>query len=218
MANFLVVDDEKQIRTMIKKALEEMGNSAETVANGEEALKTLFDKKYDGVFTDIRMPGMNGLDLLKAMKEENFNIPKVVISAYASVENVIEVFKLGARDFITKPFSPEEIKTAASTMQTDYIDIKETSQYVRGLIKQGATSSAEEYLSQLFAKYQSSPIPHYLKALIHISKLDKESAERHLKASLALDENYEPALKKLEEFKKQTKTESGKDVGEKEEE
>ena len=199
MPEFLIVDDETQIRNMIKKALDEVEYQSDSVANGEEALKALFEKHYDGVFTDLKMPGMDGFKLLDAMNEESMNIPTVVVSAYTEADKIISCFQKGIMDFITKPFTPEEIKNTAKEMLKLRIDIKETAQYVKGLIQQNAFSGAEKYLSSLFASYPSSPIPHYLMALKYLKEGNKSKALRHLRASIALDDGYEPAKKQLED-------------------
>jgi len=200
MPVFLIVDDETQIRNMIKKALKEIEYESDTVANGEEALKALFEKKYDGVFTDLRMPGMDGFHLLDAMNEESMNTPRVVVSAYTDAEKIIKCFQKGILDFITKPFTPDEIKNAAKEMIKQRIDIKETAQYVKGLIQQNAYGGAEKYLASLFSAYPSSPIPHYLMGLKYLKEGSDLKAIKHLKASHSLDEGYEPAKKILEEI------------------
>src|SRR6056297_608270 len=199
MPEFLIVDDETQIRNMIKKALDELDYQSDSVANGEEALKALFEKQYDGVFTDLKMPGMDGFKLLDAMNEESMNTPRIVVSAYTDADKIISCFQKGITDFITKPFTPEEIKNAAKEMLKLRIDIKETAQYVKGLIQQNAFSGAEKYLSKLFSSYPSSPIPHYLMGLKYLKEAKKLNALRQFKASYALDESYEPAKKQLEE-------------------
>jgi len=201
MAVFLIVDDETHIRNMLKKALEELEYEADSVANGEEALRALFEKRYDGLFTDLKMPGMNGLDLLKAMNEETITIPKVVVSVCTEADKIIQCFQLGIMNYITKPFTPEEIKAAAKQMLKLKIDIKETTQYVKGLIQQNALSSAEKYMSKLFSAYPSSPIPHYLYGLKNLKEGDLAKSLKHLKASLSLDESYDPAKRQLEEIK-----------------
>ena len=199
MPEFLIVDDETQIRNMIKKALDELDYQSDSVANGEEALKALFEKQYDGVFTDLKMPGMDGFKLLDAMNEESMNTPRIVVSAYTDADKIISCFQKGITDFITKPFTPEEIKNAAKEMLKMRIDIKETAQYVKGLIQQHAFSGAEKYLSKIFSAFPSSPIPHYLMGLKYLKEGNKAKALKHFKASIALDEKYEPAKKQLEE-------------------
>ncbi len=209
MPVFLIVDDEIHIRNMIKKAIDELEYQSDSVANGEEALHALFEKKYDGVFTDLKMPGMDGFDLLDAMNEEVMNIPTVVVSAYTEAENIIKCFRKGIMDFITKPFTPEEIKKVAKDMLKKRIDIKETTQYVKGLIKQNALGEAEKYLSILFGTYSSSPLPHYLMGMKCMKEGSEVKALKHLKASIALDESYEPAKKMIEEIlTNQEKTEA----------
>jgi len=200
MPVFLIVDDETQVRNMIKKALDEIEYESDSVANGEEALKALFEKKYDGVFTDLKMPGMDGFQLLDALNEESMSVPRVAVSAYTDAEKIIKCFQKGIMDFITKPFTPDEIKNAAKEMLKQKIDIKETAQYVKGLIQQNAYGGAEKYLSALFSAYPSSPIPHYLMGLKYLKEASELKAIRHLKASCALDEGYDPARKLLDEI------------------
>jgi YesN/AraC family two-component response regulator len=143
------------------------------------------------------MPGMDGFALLEAMKEEGFTTPVSVVSAYSEPENIIRCFKLGAIDFVTKPFSPDEIKDVIKEMLKHKLDMKETAQYIRGLIKQGAIKSAEDYLKELFYSFPSSPIPHYLMGLKFLAENDTRMAKHHLRASNALDDGYEPAKSKL---------------------
>jgi len=131
MPDFLIADDEQQIRNMIKQYLSELGHVAVTVSNGQEALEKLFNNKFSGLFTDLRMPGLDGIGLLNAINEEQILIPTVVVTAYATVELSAELFKLGIKDLITKPFSPEEIKSAANLTLKYSLDLKRNSPFER---------------------------------------------------------------------------------------
>jgi len=197
MALFLVVDDEQHIRNLIKQYIGEMGHESDVAANGEEALKMIFEKKYTGMFTDVRMPGLDGITLLNAIREEQFKLPTVVVSAYANVELVTEAFKLGILDFITKPFSPNEIKAAVTEILKQTLDIKESSQYIRGMIEQKAFSQARDYICKLFSVYPDSPIPHFLYAYMKEIMGNKDEAVKHYKASVALDGGYDPSKNRL---------------------
>lgn len=197
MPLFLVVDDEQHIRNLIRQYITEMGFDSDVAANGEEALKMVFEKKYTGIFTDIRMPGLDGISFLKALREESMNIPSVVVSAYANVELVTDAFKIGILDFITKPFSPNEIKSAVSLIMKQTFDIKEASQYIRGMIEQKAFSQAREYICKLFSVFPDSPLPHFLYAFMKENMGKKEDAFKHYNASLALDSGYDPARQRL---------------------
>jgi two-component system response regulator PilR (NtrC family) len=105
----LVVDDEKSMRDMLKILFEKEGFEAETAENGEEALRLVSEKVYDLVLSDIRMGKVSGLDLLREIKNQS-NPPQVVLmTAYASTETAVEALKLGAVDYIIKPFDVNEL-------------------------------------------------------------------------------------------------------------
>ncbi|MFQ5900639.1 MAG: sigma-54-dependent transcriptional regulator [Thermodesulfobacteriota bacterium] len=106
----LVVDDEKSMREFLSIFLKREGYEVMTAASGKEAMK-LFDQTiFDMVITDIKMPRMNGLDLLKATKDRNPETAVIMITAYASVDTAVEAMKRGAYDYISKPFKVDEIK------------------------------------------------------------------------------------------------------------
>jgi len=106
----LIVDDELSMREFLSILLEKDGYSALAAANGKEALRLLDGEKVDLIISDIRMPTMNGLDLLAAAKKIDSNLPVVMITAYASPEDAVSAMKIGAYDYITKPFKLDEIR------------------------------------------------------------------------------------------------------------
>jgi len=108
--NILVVDDEGIMRQLLADVLKDAGYNVWTAESGEEALKIAEKMEFEVVLTDLRMPGMTGIEVLKKFKEKNTNICVIVITAYASVESAVEAMKIGAYDYITKPFNLEEIK------------------------------------------------------------------------------------------------------------
>jgi len=105
----LVVDDEPMICESCKEILEDEGFFVDMAYSGEEGLRKGLEKKFDLVILDIRMPDISGMTLLKRMKTEQKNTPVVMITAYSTVESAVEAMKLGARDFVPKPFTPEEL-------------------------------------------------------------------------------------------------------------
>lgn len=206
---FLVADDEYRIRTMIRQYIEESGYEAECVSNGEEVLRKIYGSvHYNGLFTDLRMPGMDGITLIRALYEEQINIPTVIVSAFGSIEIATEAFKKGVLDFISKPFSPEEIKEAAKLMLNHFLDLKETANTVKGLIEQKAFSSSLKYLLPLFSQYPSSAIPHFLYGLIKEAMGEFEEAVKHFLASNALDKSYDPSVRKIIEYRPKYSKES----------
>jgi len=105
----LIVDDEENIRWVFKKALGKKDFLVDTAANGEDALTKIQSNDYLIVFTDIFMEGMTGLELLNRVKDTNPNIKIVVMTAQDTMNNTIEAMRLGAYDYISKPFDFDEI-------------------------------------------------------------------------------------------------------------
>jgi len=107
----LVVDDEENIRTSMKGLLSEEGYNVLTAANGTEAIKLIEDDDIDIAFLDVVMPGMDGLQVLEYIHKLKPGLCVVMITAYGNTEMVVQAMKLGAYDFIDKPFSkPEELE------------------------------------------------------------------------------------------------------------
>lgn len=109
MAYILVVDDEEKMRHLLSIMLEGEGHRADQAGNGLEALEKIRETVYDMVITDIKMPGMDGVQLLEKMKELNILCPVVFITAFATVESAVEAMRQGAEDYITKPFDAHKI-------------------------------------------------------------------------------------------------------------
>ncbi len=103
----LVVDDELIVRDSIKEWLEDEGFAVEMAASGQEALDKLATKPYHLMLTDIKMPGMDGVELLKRAHKPFPDLTVVMMTAYATVETAIEAMKVGALDYLLKPFDPE---------------------------------------------------------------------------------------------------------------
>ena len=106
----LIVDDEQQMRAAMETALARMGHAVTKCENGEEALAILERSKIDLVISDMKMPVMNGSQLLEAINKQYPSLPVIMITAYGTIEQAVEVMKNGAFDFITKPFSAEELE------------------------------------------------------------------------------------------------------------
>ena len=103
----LVVDDELIVRDSIKEWLEDEGFSVDMAASGPEALDKLSTKSYHLMLTDIKMPGMDGVELLKNAHKRFPDLTVIMMTAYATVETAIEALKIGALDYLLKPFDPE---------------------------------------------------------------------------------------------------------------
>ena len=111
MAAILVVDDELSMREFLKILLTKEGYTVTTAAEGKSALALAEQQPFDLVISDIRMPGMSGLDLLPQLKQVQPDAGIIMITAFASPDDAVMAMKSGAFDYITKPFSVDEIKT-----------------------------------------------------------------------------------------------------------
>jgi len=105
----LVVDDEPAIVSGCKMILAEQGYQVETCISGREGLKVLQTTPFDLVLLDIKFPNISGIDILKILKQKNINVTAVVMTGKGTIENAVEAMKNGAFDFITKPFSEEQL-------------------------------------------------------------------------------------------------------------
>ena len=107
-----IVDDEESIRTICKSALEE-NFKIETFSNGSEALLALNSEKPDLIITDIKMPGLTGIDLLKIVAEKYPDLPTIVMTAHADIDNALSAYKGGAFEYLSKPFDVDTIRSLA---------------------------------------------------------------------------------------------------------
>ncbi|PID38958.1 MAG: hypothetical protein CSA65_04610 [Proteobacteria bacterium] len=105
----LVVDDEENIRLMLTTVLEQEGFDVVEAEDGAQALEACVDKPPDLLLTDVRMAGMGGLELLSKVRADYPDVVVVVMSAYGNLDSALEAIKLGAYDYIAKPFKPAEV-------------------------------------------------------------------------------------------------------------
>jgi DNA-binding NtrC family response regulator len=130
----LVVDDEKNIRLTMSRALEDLDVDVMTADNGEEALAAMAGRHVDVVLLDLRMPGMDGIEVLRRVAREHPNARVMIVTAYGTVDRAVEAMKLGAVDFIEKPVTPAEVRSRVAEL----LD--------RGRLREERARSYEEYL------------------------------------------------------------------------
>ncbi len=110
MANILIVDDEQSYRQLLSLVFEGDGHKIRTAMNGRQALELLNESPADVIVSDVKMPDMDGIEMLSSVRETLPDLGVILMTAFASVETAREAFKLGADDFIQKPFDVEELK------------------------------------------------------------------------------------------------------------
>ena len=111
----LVIDDEMVVLDSVNKILTDEGYDVETNLSGREGLSRALDSDYDIVLTDIRMPDIGGMKVLRDIKRKKPSLPVVMITGYASVKSSVQAMKLGAADYVEKPFTPDQLIKAVDT-------------------------------------------------------------------------------------------------------
>jgi DNA-binding response OmpR family regulator len=113
-AHVLVVDDEGAIRYSVSKTLQRIGYEVDEAASGEDALSMVKKREYDVVLTDIKMPGITGVDLLRKIKEASPDAIVILMTGFASLGTAVESLRLGAHDYLIKPSSSQDIRASVS--------------------------------------------------------------------------------------------------------
>ena len=109
MESILIVDDDLNLCTVLKEELEEVGYNSNFVNSGYEALDFLKNNQVDLILLDLKMPAMDGFDVLKAIEQNQIKAKVIVLTAYADVKSAIDSAKMGATDFISKPYDFDEL-------------------------------------------------------------------------------------------------------------
>jgi len=107
--SIMIVDDEKIVRESFQHWFEKIGHHVTTAASGSEALDRLAQTPFELMFVDIKMPGMNGIELLEHVKSAYPDTTVVIITAYGSIESAVKAMKMGAADYLLKPFKPDQL-------------------------------------------------------------------------------------------------------------
>ena len=113
----LVVDDNRELREILEEYLRGEGDNVEGANNGKEALEKYRDNYYDLIITDLNMPELAGMELIKTVQQENEITEFVIITGYASMDSAVEAIKIGAFDYIVKPFRMEELMVVVKNVR-----------------------------------------------------------------------------------------------------
>ncbi|MBU1679324.1 MAG: response regulator, partial [Bacteroidetes bacterium] len=127
MGKILIVDDDKDMRQLLSDILKSEGYEVRTAESGKKALKEIEVIRPEIVLLDIRLPDMNGIEVLKEIKKFDESIIVIMLSAYGDIQNAVDAMKLGAFDYFTKPFLNEEIiLDIKKALQTRHLKIEVT--------------------------------------------------------------------------------------------
>ncbi|RJP79770.1 MAG: response regulator [Desulfobacteraceae bacterium] len=201
----LVVDDEKNIRLTISQSLEPLGIPVQTAVNGEEALGKLRKNSFGLVFLDLKMPGIDGMEVLRQIKDDWPKVRVIIITAHGTIKSAVEAMKLGAVDFIQKPFSPGEIRELATqVLQREALSEKNAVDYVSLIeltkrhISDHGFSTARETARKAIAADPAQPEAYNLLGALLEIKGDWLEAQKFYRAALDIDPTFKPAWVNLD--------------------
>lgn len=200
----LIVDDEKNIRMTISQALADMDVQTDTAVNGEEALSNLKDTEFGIVLLDLRMPGMDGMEVLEKLRKDRPDIRVVIITAHGTIDSAVDAMKLGAVDFIQKPFTPKEIRYLVSKIiKRETLDKEKNQDYESCLelakkcvADRHFEAAAEHVKNAISIDSSRAEAFNFLGALYDVQG-DKLEAQKNYRAALSLDPTYKPAQDNL---------------------
>jgi FixJ family two-component response regulator len=216
----LIVDDEKNIRLTLSIALEKLNLPVDTANSGEEALKKLAEKSYGLMLLDLRMPGIDGLEVLRQIPEIRPEVKVVIITAWGSIEAAVEAMKLGAVDFLQKPFDAEDVRNlVTSLMDRSAQGSLRESEYDNYLqltlkrISKGEFEAAQIYAHKTISLAPDRPEAFNLLGGLNEARNKRLEAEKNYRVALALAPSYKPAQKNLDRITSRPYSPMGIDWG-----
>lgn len=206
----LIVDDEPNIRLVFRTALGSCNDSVATAGDGETALRWVEESPVDLILLDLHMPGMDGMEVLRRLREAGNNVPVIIVTAHGSVPHAVEAMKLGAIDFLTKPIAPEALRevvadvlarhaSPSSQRVPDQGPVTAASQFAADLsrakraLNRRLFEEAEVFLKQAIALDPRSAEAHNLMGVLHECRNEHDDSYREYRAALKANRHYEPA-------------------------
>lgn len=204
-ARILVVDDEKNIRRTVTMALESLDYFVHTAFDGKDAMVQLEGDEYDLILTDLKMPGMDGMELLQNATEKYPNIKVVLISAHGTVDNAVEAMKLGAVDFLQKPFTPKELRQVVyNVLERETVCEEQDSEFDKAFELAKYQASKRQFdRATASIKQAIGCDPSRPEAFTFLGKLQEtigetQEAIKNYRVAIDLDPTYQPAKDNLD--------------------
>ena len=204
-SKILVIDDEKNIRLMLDKCLSSEGYQVELAGDGISGIEKFNTEHYDVVLLDMKMPGLNGLEVLERLKDINSTISVIMMTAFGTIESAVEAMKLGAVDYIRKPFTPDiirsQVKTVLSRLNLKAVDTENLDncvQYAKKCITSQNYEEAKKYLMKALSFSTDNPEVYNLLGVLKEYAGDLHNAQKYYRMALCIDYSYEPANSNLQ--------------------
>ena len=205
-AKILIVDDEPNVRLMYRSALESEQYELYEAESGPKALEQCKHRKHDVAILDLRMPGMDGLELLENMHEHGINTPVVIITAFADVPNAVNAMKLGAIDFLQKPILPDQLRGIVKDILVRHepedkkSETRDFDYYLRcakRAINLRDFAAAKRDLVKALELNPNSPLAFNLVGVMLEMREEYEQAKRYYGQAIKLNKNFEPAQQNM---------------------
>jgi DNA-binding NtrC family response regulator len=177
----LIVDDNKELREILEEYLRNEGDFVDGASNGREALVRHGQTSYDLIITDLNMPEVTGLELIKRIRQENDATEFIIVTGYASLDSAVDAVKMGAFDYIVKPFRMEELKVVVKNVR-DKVALKKLNIALFRKLK-GLHDEIERYRHKDGPEILEPPpssSEHTERLLAEIKKIEKLSKGRLL--------------------------------------
>jgi len=201
-ARILVVDDERNIRRTLGMVLETAGYQVDSASDGEEALSQCRAQHYDIAFVDLQMPQMDGLELTRFLRGLSSKTAIVILTAHGSVAKAVEAMKLGAVDFLEKPFDPKIIRLLTEEIllrqrlgaHGSVDDLLRLAELAR---KRKDHAEARAYLKTAMLHDSQRPEPYYWLGYLCETESDVRQAAQYYYMALDVYHTFQPALDAL---------------------
>lgn len=205
MDRVLIVDDEKNIRLTLSQAIAALSVDVDTAQNGEQALTKVGEDGFALILLDLRMPGMDGMEVLRRLRDDRPEIPIVIITAHGNIESAVEAMKLGAIEFLQKPFVPAEVRAlVARVLDRHKLSDTEAKEYgtcfelAKRCISERHYDAAVEHLKRATGIDPNRPEAFNLLGVIHELRGEIPEAMNHYRVAWHTDATYKPASENLE--------------------
>ena len=216
----LIIDDEKNIRITLGQCLEGADYEVDTAVDGEHGIDKYNERTYDIVLLDMMMPGIDGMEVLRRIKAKDPLQNVIMITAHGTVETAVEAMKLGAVDYLRKPFSPDEIRSIVKRViersqlseGNAAVDFDAALEFSKSCINRRDYDKAYEYLKKAIGMEVNKPEPYNLLGVLLELKGEVIEALKMYRASLALDPSYKAANANLQRATDWHYTKEGMDL------
>lgn len=143
----LIIDDELLIRNFLAETLRRKKFEVTAVENGQKAIALLKNSSFDMVISDMKLPDFTGIEILKKIKEVSPNTVVVIVTGFGSIENAVEAMRLGAFNYLIKPFSPDTIEAVIEKAQ-EHFHLVEENRYLRQQLSTGSGSTSNKFIAE----------------------------------------------------------------------